>query len=122
MVLVVFLRLREVPVVQWLCGSLALELEVLELVAREDLTDLEQAVKSFKADEVWLLRECEGDYSLQVRARLRAVHREQLERLRQLEEAYGGLRPKLSETLAYFAEAETPSVDVAAECRGAIGV
>ena len=36
---------------QRLCSSLALELETLDRVAREDLTDLEQAIKHFTADE-----------------------------------------------------------------------
>jgi len=106
----------EVPVVQRLCSSLALELEGLDRVSREDLADLDHAVKQFVADEAWLLRECEGDYSLGIRARLKAVHQELLLRLRQqLEESYSGLQPRLSETLSYFAETQTPSVEVAAE-------
>lgn len=107
----------EVPVVQRLCSSLALELEALDRVAREDLADLEQAIRQFAAEEAWLLQECEhAEYSLGVRARLRAVHQEQLLHLRQqLEEAYGLLQPRLSETLSYFAEGQTPSVEAAAE-------
>ena len=39
------------PVVQRLCSSLALELEALDRVAREDLADLEQAIRQFAAEE-----------------------------------------------------------------------
>lgn len=44
----------KVPVVQRLCSSLALELEGLDRVSREDLADLDQAVKQFVADEAEL--------------------------------------------------------------------
>ena len=37
--------------VQRLCSSLALELEALDRVAREDLADLEQAIRHFAAEE-----------------------------------------------------------------------
>lgn len=107
----------EVPVVQRLCSSLSLELECLDQVVREDLADLEQAIKNFATEEAWLLRECEqGEYPLAVRARLKAVHQEQLLPMQQhLNESYRCLRPRLSETLGFFAEAETPSVEAAAE-------
>eukprot|EP00913_Durusdinium_trenchii_P032072 g30035.t1 len=41
----------EVPVVQRLCSSLSLELECLDQVVREDLADLEQAIKNFATEE-----------------------------------------------------------------------
>ena len=37
--------------VQRLCSSLALELEALDRVAREDLADLQQAIRQFAAEE-----------------------------------------------------------------------
>ena len=37
--------------VQRLCSSLSLELECLDQVVREDLADLEQAIKNFATEE-----------------------------------------------------------------------
>ncbi|CAE7018938.1 FMNL1 [Symbiodinium sp. CCMP2456] len=107
----------EVAVLQGLCSSFALELEALEPAAREDLADLDKAIQQFAAEEAWLLAEADDPAnSIAVRAKLRAIHQELVLPARhQLQSAWAALRIDLGVTLRYFAEAEAPTFEAAAE-------
>lgn len=107
----------EVAVLQGLCSSFALELEALEPAAREDLADLDKAIQQFAAEEAWLLAEADDPAnSIAVRAKLRAIHQEVvLPARQQLQSAWAALRIDLGVTLRYFAEAEAPTFEAAAE-------